>query len=92
MIELNLGQDGSLQIKLEPGLSLALCSEFSKIYNKQFEPMQKWFDDVNVPQAEKDKYSETYTKALAEMNFLYQLFIRCGFSDEEIKEWMGIPF
>jgi len=92
LIKMKLNMDGSLSIILEPELKLQLETEFSEIVGKQFEPMRKWFDDKSVPQSEKDKYSNNLTRALAEMNFLYQLLKRCGATDEEIKEWANLPF
>ena len=92
MLYMNLTSEGKLEITLEPQLRLQLASEFSKVVGKQFEPMQKWFDDKDVPQAEKDKYEESFITALAEMNFLYQVLKHCGMKDEEIKEWAEIPF
>jgi hypothetical protein len=92
MLRMNLNPDGTLKIQLEPGVDLELCSEFTKICNKQFEPMAKWFDDPNVPKEEKEKYRANFIAALGEMNFLYQLLKHCGKSDEEIKELANFPF
>lgn len=92
MLQMNLTNEGKLEIVLEPQLKLQLASEFSKVVCKQFDPMQKWFNDENVPQADKEKYKDCFLTAMAEMNFLYQLLRHCGLQDDEIKEWANMPF
>ena len=91
-MNIDMQNNGNITIQLEPSERLQLASEFTKVINKQFEPMAKWFDDPAVPQKDKDPYSQNYTNAMAGMSFLYQLLQRCGYTDEQIKELAEIPF
>lgn len=92
MLQMNLDQQGKLHIILEPELRLQICSEFSRVVNQQFGPMYDWFNNPKVPEQQKKPYMDTLTKALAEMNFLYQLLLKCGFTDKEIMEYASLPF
>jgi len=90
-MKFNFDNDFKLRIEIELGEKLQLLSEMSRA-NNATEPMIKWFDDPNVPQAEKDKYSSSLTNALAEMSFLCNLLKKCGISKNEILEIIKIPF
>lgn len=92
MPQMNLDQKGKLHIILEPELRLQVCSEFSKVVNQQFEPMCNWFNNPDVPEQQKKPYMDTLTRALSEMNFLYQLLQKCGLTEKEIKECANLPF
>ena len=88
----NFDKNFNLRIEIDDSEKLHLMSEFSKINNQQFEPMQKWFNDPNVPQSEKDKYSTCLTNALRSVNLVYNLLKACGISDQEILKYASLPF
>ena len=87
----NLDNEYNLTISLEPLEKMKIGSEFGRLTSQTW-GMFKWFNDPDVPQEEKDKYAEMHQKANESMSWFYEFLLRCGFSEEDIKEICSLPF
>lgn len=87
----NLQFSCQLQFPVGVECKRELLNAFSELHNKYY-PFGVWFDNPDVPNREKDPYSEHSINANNGLNFLYNFFLLCGCTELEIKEYADLPF
>jgi len=91
-MKIDMQNDGNVTIQLDPGEKIQISSDFTRVVNQKYDPMVTWFADPKTPEKDKAPYAQTYTRAMAGMSFLYQFLLRCGYTEDEIRDLAKIPF
>ena len=93
LLEIKIVNGCQLKIELGGYEKLHVMEKLAELH-KQKKDMEKWRE--TAPADEVKKYSDYYINLLVSYSFLFDLMIRIGMTDDqirhEISETLGIPF
>lgn len=83
--------DYSCKVELEENLKSEILAKLSKLFDTH-KKMSAWLDDNTVSADQREQYIPMFRQLLHSISFIWDLLIRAGVTEKEIREHMEIPF